>query len=61
MAILGICIVPLALLGLIFGKIAERQVLESGQQGYGTARAAVIISVIIIGLWAVAIIVVISA
>jgi hypothetical protein len=61
MAILGICLVPFAFFGLIFGLISRSQTMKSGQMGRGTAHAAVVISAVVLGLWAIGIILVVDS
>lgn len=53
LALLGFCSLGLtAIPALIFGSIAMRQTTKSGQQGYGVAKAAVILSLFQLLLWA---------
>jgi ABC-type Fe3+-siderophore transport system permease subunit len=50
-ALLSICIGPLAFVGLILGAVAWRQTYQSGQQGMGLAVAATFLSGFIITSW----------
>jgi hypothetical protein len=40
-----------AILGIVFGNIAQKQIRQTGEQGAGMAKAGIIIGWIFLGLW----------
>lgn len=59
-SILGLCCGIGAIIGIILGVVAQNQIKQTGQQGEGIAKAAIIIGVIAVVLqilywiWAIA-------